>query len=584
MASPNDIKQMLDAIDTLRKGANPYQVLGNLLRQRVMLCELHFSTVLSTRLEPRVREILDSNYSLLVHDEQDPLTRLTLRVHTALSVPRTSVELDSSTYIDRSGNAPKFLLKSGRLRRTNEDLLELVPRKVVEVLRHWYGIPSNFFTEARADFLEILLEYLGAGALTLSHVWDVYFNMPYWLRNDVARPGKNSKFEKTFHQDLEDVIRHCTAANRRSSRFALLCELRSEYREFVGASHKRLQQLNAPSPQNTIVGPVQKRRVHIIDPVDNVEATMNAGPQPLSLPATHATRITTQLLREAHSLANNTATGELTRLQMAIQRSPDTFQPLRQHGTSRSRINGRNGVELSKSFAAKPEGLFSILVFRNILFRSPYLLSDTVPNEDRRVLFQSDEDFFAHLESLANYHPDMSAGEFFCNKFGMGSFPISGRSVDSARTLWRATEGLKEKWSDHAVDRHPLTFEEACTLMSTIRVEYNVQGFGALSQYLTVADMCEIGLVTMPTVDEMAVKIHSLGKGGIMGLQDLGYIPHSIAKPSRDEVVRAFRSFWEQIENNLSIEEKTEMVWNTVAAEHTLCKVHRLGRHLFKNI
>lgn len=427
MDSPNDIQKLLNAIDTLRRGANPYQVLGNLLRQRVMLCELHYSTVLGTQLAPRVRKILDNMYAALPSDEQDPLTRLTLRVHTALSIPRTCVELDPSTYIDQSSHASKFVLKAGVQRQTKEDLLELVPQKVVEILQNWYGLPGTFYTEARAHFLGILLEHLGAGALTLPHVWDVYFHMPYWLRSDVERPNKTSKFDKSLHRDFEIFISGCTAANQQGPHFALLCELRNEYREFVRASYKRLQQLNTPSPQKSVRSPINKRRVRIIEPAENIDAAMNIGPQPPPVTAAHAIQVTTGLLREALRLANNKTAVNLTRLQAAIHRSPDSYQPLRQYGTSRSRINGRSGTELCKAFAAKPEGLFSILVFRNILFRSPYLMSDAVPNEKRRVLFQSDDDFFAHLQSLAEYHVGTSAEEFFCNKFGMGSFAITGR-------------------------------------------------------------------------------------------------------------------------------------------------------------
>lgn len=85
----------------------------------------------------------------------------------------------------------------------------------------------------------------------------------------------------------------------------------------------------------------------------------------------------------------------------------------------------------------------------------------------------------------------------------------------------------------------------------------------------------------MPTVKEMGKQIHVLGTGGLHGLQTLGYLPHTIRKPCLGDTIKAFETYWMATEGTLSDEEKVDMGWNMVVAEHTLCKVVRTRSLLF---
>lgn len=81
----------------------------------------------------------------------------------------------------------------------------------------------------------------------------------------------------------------------------------------------------------------------------------------------------------------------------------------------------------------------------------------------------------------------------------------------------------------------------------------------------------------MPSAEEIGQRIYQLGKGGLRGLQFLGYCDKS---PSEEGATAAFVQFVRDIEEALSVEEKTEMGWDVLVAEHCLCKISRLKHHL----
>ena len=113
----------------------------------------------------------------------------------------------------------------------------------------------------------------------------------------------------------------------------------------------------------------------------------------------------------------------------------DVLQPLREEGISRTRINGRNGEHLTSAHACTQSGFFSLLIFRNVLFNSPYLHSTTLTNAERRVLFKTPAEFFKHMKSLtAKYNIEGKKQEtYFCNKQALSQQPINARSTASAR-------------------------------------------------------------------------------------------------------------------------------------------------------
>lgn len=96
---------------------------------------------------------------------------------------------------------------------------------------------------------------------------------------------------------------------------------------------------------------------------------------------------------------------------------------------------------------------------------------------------------------------------------------------------------------------------------------------GTLNIYLLIADMYAAGLVTAPTFDDMDAVLCALNAGGLKGLQVLGYLFGS-SKPTVSDASSAFKAFYKDIESQLKPNEIQTLPWNTVIAEHSLCKCY----------
>ena len=84
----------------------------------------------------------------------------------------------------------------------------------------------------------------------------------------------------------------------------------------------------------------------------------------------------------------------------------------------------------------------------------------------------------------------------------------------------------------------------------------------------------------MPTIEEMGMIIARLDRGGISGLRCANLLPKKdLHNPSVKEVQDAFKIFYNQVKESLESEPKLCYLkdqWNTVVAEHSLCKWARL--------
>lgn len=101
---------------------------------------------------------------------------------------------------------------------------------------------------------------------------------------------------------------------------------------------------------------------------------------------------------------------------------------------------------------------------------------------------------------------------------------------------------------------------------------------GDLSIYLFVADLYAAGLLTLPTPEDLGVMIAALNSGAIKGLKALGYLPADfrLIVTTRPAVIAAFQEFYQDVEQMLTAEERENMPWNPIVAEHSLCKLTRM--------
>ncbi|KAF7792930.1 hypothetical protein EIP86_004033 [Pleurotus ostreatoroseus] len=563
--SSEDIMQALGAVSVLRANAEWHYVWGNIFRQRVLLYERRLANSLSCRLEDLARGILlDPNIGTLPSEDQDTLTRLVIRVRDLLlcSMP---IRLNSSSFIPDIIQGVEYEAKPRRRTYTPEELVIEAPRVVVNVMRHWFALADSATTDARESYISSLMQCYGPGALLLPHVWNTYLDLPTWAQD-------------------ADVFQHALAdsplADHTTIDFSLLYELNSTCRQLVDLAHHQLLQVS----QKPKRAPKRKR---IIDADYDVEQDVRAGPTPTMRDVSDAGRKVADFLRQAHHAATSAGEG-LSALQLRIWTTSDFLQPLREAGISRSRINGLRGEHLTSTHASTLPGVFSILIFRNILFNTPYLHSDQLCAEDRRVLFSSVSDFYGHMEKIRTKYGITQVESFFCNPRPYSQQTVTGRNTQSAAAYWTLAAALttdikdsNEKIIEAAVIRsdpgYVATYKLAKSTLNAKKELLVVRGMGNLSQYLTLADMCAAGIVAVPTVKEMAGTIRWLNAGAKSGLEKLGYTVASKAALPIGTAEEAFHCFYTDVSDQLTTEEKCAMGWSPIIAEHTLCKVKRLS-------
>lgn len=115
-------------------------------------------------------------------------------------------------------------------------------------------------------------------------------------------------------------------------------------------------------------------------------------------------------------------------------------------------------------------------------------------------------------------------------------------------------------------------------MLNQLHDELTIPGFGALTQYLVAADFSCSGAIAMPSTQEIGDVIATMQLGGLSGLRILGYLS-AAGKHPKAEVVSAFEAFYQDVGGVLGLNEQRDFGWNTIVAEHTLCKVKRLHNH-----
>lgn len=241
-----------------------------------------------------------------------------------------------------------------------------------------------------------------------------------------------------------------------------------------------------------------------------------------------------------------------------------------------------------------PNGFFSLLVHRAILFRTAYLSSRTIPETEKRVMFTGPKDFYDHLERLQQRYPRHIRNKewFFCNKNAI-SLQSLDRSIYAADAAWEFAN--HPVWRALVDNGLPLGFDDARAALHKIDTtsENRISAFGTLTRYLALADLCSHGVVSLPTAEDMGYTVASLASGAHDGLSVCGLLPariktkHSkkgkgkeVPGVGKEQVKDAFVVFYERVRDELAQTDLPVHVWNTVVAEHTLCKILRLQKLL----
>jgi len=157
--------------------------------------------------------------------------------------------------------------------------------------------------------------------------------------------------------------------------------------------------------------------------------------------------------------------------------------------------------------------------------------------------------------------------------------------VEIVPSLWSAA---KSKWmllsTNDQIDFRkvlPLVWSRTCRTCWTSRANdrKTFLQFGPLIGYLLTADYSYTGVVSPPSLDDMADMIAHINSGGVKGLEALGILPdtHKMRVDARIAAVKsAFEIFYElpgQVSNG---REEGIIGFNYVMVEHVLCKIAHL--------
>ena len=121
----------------------------------------------------------------------------------------------------------------------------------------------------------------------------------------------------------------------------------------------------------------------------------------------------------------------------------------------------------------------------------------------------------------------------------------------------------------------PVPFNMAWKWINDQKQKYSLPGCGPLGMYMLIADMHAAGLVSAPLTENMGSVLLQLNAGGLKGLRLLKYLPRNGGSSSQN-VSAAFKKFYDDVHDALTPEERVDFSWNTVVAEHTLCKYLRM--------
>jgi len=253
----------------------------------------------------------------------------------------------------------------------------------------------------------------------------------------------------------------------------------------------------------------------------------------------------------------------------------DRYLPFREKAPSVRCIRQAGGPFDSDNLRTLP-GFFSALVFCAVTFSTPYLFSHP-------PLLQSLDAWDESMSRIKNTVAEASTDHwYFCNPMVYGS--ATRHSVEIVPSLWSAA---KSKWTllsnndqiDFRKFYHWLIKDMLDTLDKLSKRQKTFLQFGPLIGYLLTVDYSYTGVVSPPSLDDMADTIACINSGGVKGLEALGILPdtHKMRVDARIAAVKsAFEIFYDFLDKSLMAEEKGIIGFDYVMVEHVLCKIAHL--------
>ncbi|KAI0682478.1 hypothetical protein BC835DRAFT_1311499 [Cytidiella melzeri] len=466
--------------------------------------------------------------------------------------------------------ALSFRLHPPRSLLAGADLCRHAETQIVRIACTWFGIPSNFLTEARSDFIRIVVKNVGWGMCLLEHTWRIYETMPAWLFNDNIEPRRNAAaagYVPGSMSTFEASLAQSVVATPTSDVFSLLHNLPQRYESLVQSARTFVEHTHKSHPQ-------KKTPSDILTGGSGNAVAMLPTPTPQSLPTKETVRYMVSFIRDAYLLRscyNGQTVANATPEQRRILTNIDLFMPLRDLAPSRRAMI----LGITPAVAKTKSGLFSLLVSRLITYNTHPITDSS--NDDRQVLFADLDDFDAWLQRMRQkYNANKPDDAFFCNIIAFTVRPQTKRVLANKKLIWNLVCDCD--WED----QHHMSFSNAWDWLQFI--EDNVPSVGTLTRYLVLADLCSAQAVQLPTFQDMAYTIRKVDAGALDGLRRLRYLPRSDVRkpppPPLHEIQDALERFFGDVQEHLA-HEAEEFGWNLINAEHSLCKIGRMVRAKF---
>ena len=248
----------------------------------------------------------------------------------------------------------------------------------------------------------------------------------------------------------------------------------------------------------------------------------------------------------------------------------DYYLPFRQHAPSLQNARREIYTDVNRLTNQDGIGFFNILAFRGVFFGSPFAKSKHFRWFDS---LEDWEHFRDNGKGIANRH--MGEG-FYVTKNCYGQSQ-SGRELSLLLSYWK----LRELWKDmfDETKESPTVTKVFRWLTSTSKDKKTLfPNIGKLSAMLICADLVEAGILPMPPAKEWADSVAKMAMGSKAGMENCKLVKK---KSTREEFCLAFESLDEALRMELTMEEKETMGYNVVMLEHALCKINRIGVHLF---
>lgn len=427
-----DLAQYSAALLVIRQHCDGNDVWSSLHRARVMLSECHVAAAIVEAADVYCPQLVADHISLTDslpldtwHDTFTSdfwLDKLTHRVLFSIKCG-TAVSVKSSEFLPNSeGLFTEFFDDPIHVRRRKNISSSERPRYtcqyIARILQCWFKTSSLFQLEARAKFVKCMTECMGTGSLFMRCSWDTYSSLPSWLFGSNC-PSRDSchnpdvRFHDDYIQDFVQFLQadkgikgiqrslrklqakyievqqaraqHIRTTIKESTRRAHMQELESSMVQYFGegpgtgnGSQQHTQASGsgkgkgkatsgASDPSSGSESGDDSDRAHR-EPTGGPHAPLPTSPDPSQ---SETALIVASFLRDAN-IAWKARTGQLpndfqpTAAQRVLIDDSDTLLPLREKGASRCLVNNN----MDQAAARTPSGLFSLLMFRQVLFNT----------------------------------------------------------------------------------------------------------------------------------------------------------------------------------------------------------------------